>query len=378
MLKVIIQELSFQGFRNLKDNQITVSDGINVIYGDNAQGKTNLLECIWMFNGVRSFRGAKDGELIGFENKFASSTLKFYAEDRKQEAKIIIQPGKREAFLNGVKKLSPSELIGKCTSVVFSPEHMTLIKNGPSERRKFLDGALCRLKPRYAVLFSRYNKILNQRNALLKDIPKHRELTETLDIWDEKLALTGGALVRERLKYSAVLKEKALEFHQGISEKKEILTILYQSGYGAQEEDSAELLCEKIARALKKSRKEDIYTGFTNFGPHRDDLDILINDIKARIYASQGQQRSAVLSMKLSEAAILRELTGEKPVILLDDVLSELDVARQNYLLNKTEGWQVFITCCDIGAVKQLSCGKIFYIQDGKIYGKEREEKKTG
>lgn len=375
---MIIKELSFQGFRNLKDNRITVSDGINVIYGDNAQGKTNLLECIWMFNGVRSFRGAKDSELIGFESDYACSSLHFYAEDRIQEARVNILPGKREAFLNGVKKLSPSELIGKCTSVVFSPEHMTLVKNGPSERRKFLDGALCRLKPRYAMLFSKYNKILNQRNALLKDIPRHRELLETLDIWDEKLSVTGGTLTAERLKYTGLLKKKAYDFHRGISEEKEELSILYQSGYNALEGDGFEELTEKIRKALEKSRKEDIYTGCTNYGPHRDDLDILINGMKARIYASQGQQRSAVLSLKLSEADILKELTGEKPVVLLDDVLSELDLSRQNFLLNKTEGWQVFITCCDISAVGHLHCGKVFYIENGGVAALQKEEKKIG
>lgn len=375
---MIIKELSFQGFRNLKDNTVTVSDGINVIYGDNAQGKTNLLECIWMFNGVRSFRGAKDSELIGFESDYACSSLHYYAEDRIQEARINILPGKREAFLNGVKKNSPSELIGKCTSVVFSPEHMTLVKNGPSERRKFLDGALCRLKPRYAVLFSRYNKILNQRNALLKDIPRHRELIDTLDIWDEKLSVTGGTLTAERLKYIQMLKKKACDFHRGISEEKEELSISYQSGYDAQESDDIFTLTEKIRKALEKSRKEDIYTGCTNYGPHRDDLNILINGIKARIYASQGQQRSAVLSLKLSEAEILKELTGEKPVILLDDVLSELDLSRQNFLLNKTAGWQVFITCCDVSAVNHLNCGKVFYIENGEVAELQKKEKKTG
>ncbi len=171
-----IRELTFCGFRNLKDGCIRPSEGMNVIYGDNAQGKTNLLECIWMFNGVRSFRGAKDSELVSFQNTSATVSVAFFAEERMQTAQIRILQNKREAVLNGVKKNSTAELIGKCTSVVFSPEHLTLVKNGPSERRRFVDGALCRLKPRYAVLFTRYHKILNQRNALLKDIPRHREL----------------------------------------------------------------------------------------------------------------------------------------------------------------------------------------------------------
>ena len=180
------------------------------------------------------------------------------------------------------------------------------------------------------------------------------------------------------MKYTGLLKRKAYEFHRGISEEKEALVISYQSGYGALESDGIPELTEKIKNALEKSRKEDIYTGCTNYGPHRDDLDILINGMKARIYASQGQQRSAVLSLKLSEAGILKELTGEKPVILLDDVLSELDLSRQNFLLNKTAGWQVFITCCDVTAVGHLHCGRVFYIKDGAVEEMKKEEKKIG
>lgn len=362
-----IRELTFCGFRNLKDGCIRPSEGMNVIYGDNAQGKTNLLECIWMFNGVRSFRGAKDSELVSFQNTSATVSVAFFAEERMQTAQIRILQNKREAVLNGVKKNSTAELIGKCTSVVFSPEHLTLVKNGPSERRRFVDGALCRLKPRYAVLFTRYHKILNQRNALLKDIPRHRELSETLSIWDEKLAQTGASLLYERFSYIDFLREKARTFHMGISEKKEELSITYQSGCKVQPGDSVAQMEEKLMQSLSLVKKEDIYTGCTNYGPHRDDIEILINGIKARNFASQGQQRSAVLSLKLAEAAVLKERTQENPIILLDDVLSELDLSRQTYLLNKLQGWQVFITCCDRSAVQNLQGGCAFHISEGEI-----------
>lgn len=362
-----IRELTFCGFRNLKDSCIQPSEGMNIIYGDNAQGKTNLLECIWMFNGVRSFRGSKDSELVSFQKKSATVSVTFFAEQRMQTAQIQILQNKREAVLNGVKKNSTAELIGKCTSVVFSPEHLTLVKNGPSERRRFIDGALCRLKPRYAVLFTGYHRVLNQRNALLKDIPRHRELSETLSIWDEKLAQIGASLLYERFSYINLLREKARAFHTGISERKEDLSLIYQSGCKIQPDDSSAQMQEKLTQSLVLSRKEDIYTGCTNYGPHRDDIEILINGIKARNFASQGQQRSAVLSLKLAEAAVLKEKMQENPIILLDDVLSELDLSRQTYLLNELQGWQVFITCCDRSAVQSLRGGCVFHVSEGEI-----------
>lgn len=283
-----------------------------------------------------------------------------------QTAQIRILQNKREAVLNGVKKNSTAELIGKCTSVVFSPEHLTLVKNGPSERRRFVDGALCRLKPRYAVLFTRYHKILNQRNALLKDIPRHRELSETLSIWDEKLAQTGASLLYERFSYIDFLREKARTFHMGISEKKRSSLLPINLGV----KYSRGILLHRWRKSLCNPflwlKRGYIYR-MHQYGPHRDDIEILINGIKARNFASQGQQRSAVLSLKLAEAAVLKERTQENPIILLDDVLSELDLSRQTYLLNKLQGWQVFITCCDRSAVQNLQGGCAFHISEGEI-----------
>ena len=366
---MIVKEISFHNFRNLKDNKIKVSENVNVICGDNAQGKTNLLECIWLFNGVRSFRGSKDAELISFNNdlNYATTNLTFYMEERIQEAQINIFSKKREAILNGVKKKSASHIIGKCTSVVFSPEHLNLIKNGPSERRRFLDGAICRLKIKYALAFSKYNKILNQRNALLKEIIKNDSLKDTLEVWDEKLAITGAYLIFQRLKYIDMLKNFAKDYHFGISEGKEELKIIYNCTSNANFGDTIQEINDKLLKTLQNNIKDDLYKGCTSVGPHRDDLEFLINDVKARIYASQGQQRSIVLSLKLSEASILENVTYERPVILLDDVLSELDIYRQDFLLNKIKNWQVFITCCDMSVIKNLENGKVFKVKNGVV-----------
>lgn len=364
---MIIKRLKFANFRNLKDNEIFPDSGVNIICGDNAQGKTNMLEGIWMFNGVKSFRGSKDSELVTFEKTFSKLELDFFCEEREQTAKIDIINGRREAYLNGIKKSAPSQLIGKINSVVFSPEHLTLVKNGPAGRRKFLDSAICQLMPKYAVVFAKYNKILNQRNALLKDIPYHSELIDTLDIWDEKLAMAGGALIYERLKYIDILKKKAAEFHSGISENKEELKLKYSCGYKISKDSSQKEITDILFERLGKNRNEDLSFKYTNTGPHRDDIDIFINGIKARTFASQGQQRSAVLSLKLAEATIVDEINDEKPVILLDDVLSELDSSRQNYLINKIKGRQVFITCCENDAAKRLCEGKIFHVNNGAI-----------
>lgn len=364
---MIIKRLEFKNFRNLNDGAIMPHNKTNVIYGKNAQGKTNLLEALWMFNGVRSFRGAKDGELVNFSKPFSSIFLEFFSEERNQSAKIEIKNGKREAYLNDVKKSVPSQLIGKINCIVFSPEHLSLIKDGPSLRRKFIDGAICGFLPKYAIIISRYNKILSQRNALLKDIQYHSELEMTLDIWDEKLASTGALIIAERIKYIKLLKEKAAVFHKGISENKENLELKYNCSYKLPDELNVKSIEDCFLKNLEKKRREDLYLKYTTTGPHRDDIDIIINDISARNFASQGQQRCAVLSLKIAEATIADEITGEKPVILLDDVLSELDSVRQNFLINKTENWQVFITCCENDIVNKLKEGKLFYVNNGKI-----------
>lgn len=364
---MIVKKLEFENFRNLNNSYIEPCDGVNVIYGENAQGKTNLLECIWLFCGGHSFRGAKENELISFEKDFFKIKMDFYSFSREQNAEIRFLNSKKQVFLNGVEKTSSSFLTEVFSSVVFSPEHLTLIKRGPALRRKFLDGAICQQKIRYAVALSKYNQIINQRNALLKDIFKHKELKDTLQIWDDSLCTCGAIILKERLEYIKKLKEYAREYHFGISFDKETLDIEYISTADVVENDSLEVIKDKLEKAYQKSRNEDFHTGYTSVGPHRDDMDIKINSISAKTFGSQGQQRSAVLSIKLSEASLLFEKNGEKPVILLDDVLSELDSKRQDFLLNKTDSYQTFVTCCEESNKEQLRKGKVFSVSNGVI-----------
>lgn len=364
---MIVKKLKFENFRNLLNNEIVPCENVNVIYGDNAQGKTNLLEAIWLFCGGHSFRGSKENELIKFDDKFFKLSMDFYSCDRDQNAEISFSQNKKKIKLNGVEKNSSSYLTEVFSCVVFSPENMTLVKRGPSLRRKFLDGAICQQRIRYAAALSKYNQIINQRNALLKDIYKHKELKDTLPIWDDSLCITGAVILKERMEYIRNLKIYAQKFHNDISQSKEILDIEYVSNAEVTENDTLEQIREKLSIAYQKSRNEDYHTGYTNIGPHRDDMEIKINGISAKTFGSQGQQRSAVLSLKLAQAQMLFEKNNEKPVILLDDVLSELDPKRQDFLLNKVEGYQVFVTCCEESNKEQLKNGKVFYINNGEV-----------
>lgn len=364
---MIIKKLRFENFRNLSNNEIIASEKVNVIYGDNAQGKTNLLEAIWLFCGGHSFRGAKENELIHFEDEFFKLNMDFYSGDRDQNAEIIFSQNKKKIKLNGVEKSSSSYLTEVFSCVVFSPENMTLVKRGPSLRRKFLDGAISQQRIKYAANLAKYNQIINQRNALLKDIYKHKELKDTLPIWDDSLCITGAIILKERMEYIKELKVHAQKFHDDISSSKEKLDIEYISNAGIIENDTIDEIAEKLRNAYQKSRSEDYHTGYTNIGPHRDDMEIKINGISAKTFGSQGQQRSAVLSLKLAQAQMLYIKNGERPVILLDDVLSELDAKRQDFLLNKVEGYQVFVTCCEESNKEQLKSGKVFYINDGEV-----------
>lgn len=364
---MIIKKLKFENFRNLSNGEITPCEKVNVIYGDNAQGKTNLLEAIWLFCGGHSFRGAKENELIHFENNFFRLSMDFYSYERDQSAEIAFSQNKKKIKINGVDKNSSSYLTEIFSCVVFSPENMTLVKRGPSLRRKFLDGAISQQRIRYAAALAKYNQIINQRNALLKDIHKHQELKDTLPIWDDSLALTGAIILKERMEYIKELKIYAQKFHDDISSGKEELSIEYISNAGVKEEDTLSEITEKLRLAYEKSRKDDYHTGYTNIGPHRDDMEIKINSISAKTFGSQGQQRSAVLSLKLAQAQMLYIKNGEKPVILLDDVLSELDPKRQDFLLNKVDSYQVFVTCCEESNKEQLKNGKVFYINNGEV-----------
>lgn len=360
-----VTQLELTNFRNLASAVIEPCEGVNLIYGDNAQGKTNLLESIWLFTGCRSFRGAKDAEFICFGKDKAALSLDYYGEGRNQNLMLSIEKT-RHFTKNGIKLSSPSKVMGSFLAVVFSPVHLSLIKDGPYERRKFLDTAISQLKPKYALALAGYNKALAQRNMLLKDLMYHSELYDTLDVWEEQISFYAAELICQRIGYINRLSEYTTDIYGGISGKKELLRLTYQeastTGGSTKEE-----IRQGMRDLLRAARKTDLVTGSTSVGPHRDDLFIEIDNLSARSFGSQGQQRSAALALKLGEAAVIRRFSGEQPVALLDDVMSELDTSRQNYILNHIRDWQVFITCCDPASVQNLKYGQAIRMQHGTI-----------
>lgn len=362
---MIARSIFTENYRNLSAGEIEFCDGVNVICGDNGQGKTNLLEAMWLFTGTRSFRGAKNIELIAKGEKFARLNFNFFAENREQSANLVITD-KKQASLNGVKLAAASGYIGKFCAVVFSPDHMGLIKGGSAERRKFLDAAISQQYPAYPRLLVEYNRILAQRNALLKKSGGNfGGLGDVLEILDENLSKIGAKISFRRAEYVSRLCTKTVEIFDGISSGREKITLRYNCSYlnpGSVDETAAALKSQ-----LESHRTSDMAQGCTNYGPHRDDLGISVNDMAARAYASQGQKRSCVLALKLAEASLLEESIGERPVAVLDDVMSELDGLRQDYLMNHMEGWQVFISCCDPNTVKGLDRGRIINVSNGRF-----------
>ncbi len=364
-----ITNLNINNFRNIKELEIKPSEGINIIFGENAQGKTNLIECIWLFSGFRSFRGAKDNDLINFGCDYLKTELDFYGGNREQNAKMIITPQNKKIILNSVPLTASSKLLGIFNCVVFAPSYLSLVKGNPSERRKFMDSALCRLKPSYTKQLAEYNKILVQRNSFLKDLKYNNKNYDFLEIWNMNLCEKSVQIVNERLKYLEKLSQTASEIYSGLSGKREELTLKYMLRTSSTKYEIIKepIDSEKAEKLIKQNENSDILYGTTNIGAHRDDIEIEINGIPAKKFGSQGQQRSAALALKLGEAEIIKELTGERPVALLDDVMSELDVNRQDYILNHIRDWQVFITCCEPSTVLRLYDGKTFEIKNGQV-----------
>lgn len=369
---MIVSRLDFDGFRNLQKGSLIPGEGVNIIYGRNAQGKTNLLELLWFFTGGRSFRGAKDAETVAFDRQAAGQKARlcmtFTAADREQEAEIAIDR-RRSAVLNGIPQPTAAKLAGHFCAIVFSPAHLSLIKDGPEGRRRFLDAAYCQLRPGYMKVLADYQRILAQRNAMLKTLRCSctTEDRDTLDVWNDRLSMAGAQVYAARTAYIRKLSPVAQQIYAGIAKSgEEQLTLRYQSAAGEETLTPAEMQL-RLRHCLQESLAADLAAGFTTVGPHRDDLVVDIGGISAKAYGSQGQQRSAVLALKLAEASVLKDVTGEQPVALLDDVMSELDTTRQDYVLNHIHGWQVFLTCCDPSPVQRLTGGKVFHVEQGRV-----------
>ena len=361
---MIARRLFTSNYRNLASGDVNFSEGVNVISGRNGQGKTNLLEALCLFTGVRSFRGAKNPELIARGEKFARMELDFFAEKREQTASLVITD-KKQATLNGVKLAAASGFIGRFCAVVFSPDNMSLVKGGSTERRRFLDAAISQQFPAYPRLLVDYNRILAQRNAFLKKSSTTAGFESMLEIWDENLSKTGARISCKRAAYVSRLVGKTSEIFDGISSGRDFIKLRYSCGF--LNEASVGETASELKKQLEAHRASDLAQGCTNYGPHRDDLNISVNDMAARSYASQGQKRSCVLALKLAEASLLEESAGERPIAVLDDVMSELDGLRQDYLLNHMDGWQVFISCCDPHTVNGLDKGRIISVEEGRL-----------
>ena len=363
-----ILTLSTNNYRNLKNNFFDFDLKMNYIYGENAQGKTNLLESIWMFTGARTFRGTKDADLVEFDEQSARLDGKFSLEQRQQEMSVFFSGGKRKIFLNGIPKKYPTEAIGKFRAVLFTPIHLSLIKDGPDNRRKFIDGAMCQISSGYARLAASYSQTLRHRNSLLKDLQSHKATHDMLEVWDFKLAQLGAKVIGQRLKYVASLQKKAARVYSEISRGREELSVRYKSSCCLKDlqEISEQKIRECFLGSLGKARETDVKRGYTSVGPHKDDLEIFLKGKSLKEFGSQGQQRSAVLAFKISEAKILEELVGEPPVVLLDDVMSELDDYRKNYVVSKLDGWQIFITGCEKDLISKLKSATVFRVRDGK------------
>ena len=358
-----INRITLENYRNIEKMSVDFDD-VNIIWGENAQGKTNLTEAIYLFTGAHSFRGNKDRDLIKFGCDRSRLYLEFYGNGREQNAEIDIEKRKR-VKLNGIAKKSASALGDEIKAIVFSPVHLSMIKDGPSERRKFVDSALCQMKSNYRTLLKNYNKSLEQRNYVLKNSEFLHQTEASLEIWDMSLAKTGAKIIYQRMKYIEALTPYLKEIFNGLSAGSEEIEIRYAGS--ADYSDNIDDIENKLYEALRTHIKTDIINHTTTKGPHRDDIEILINNNSVKLFGSQGQQRSCVLAMKLAEASLLKEKTGIEPIALLDDVMSELDEKRKDYILNHIKDWQVFITCCDKNTILRLKQGKTFHIVDGKI-----------
>lgn len=347
-----VDRLEVKNFRSFPSLEYVPGEGVNIICGENGLGKTNLIESIWLLTGFRSFRSLKDREAVRLGEASAEVRADVFSSGRKMDVRLLIED-KRRFFLNDESLPSGRSMMGVFNCVVFTPLHLSIIKGGPEERRRFIDVAISRLKPGYSRNLLEYNRILAQRNSALKAAAEKPSAAYMLDLWDEQLSKKGAAVIDARLRFMELIAEPSRNIYAEISSGKEDLLLRYKE-YGRRHAAGREDIKESLAEALAKKRQTDIERGSTSVGPHREEFSIKLNGISARSYGSQGQQRSCALALKLAEARVTADITGEEPVVLLDDVFSELDPNRQRYVVRHFEGRQVFITCCDKASLEYI------------------------
>ena len=353
---MLIKNIKIKNFRNIENAELSFDEKMNVISGENAQGKTNIIEALWLFCGAKSFRGAKDGEFLRFGQNKGYIEIIFISGGTEHNARIEVSD-KKTCYLDSNSIKTSGEYAGVLREVVFSPSDIALIDGGPDKRRRFLDISIGQLYPGYISFLKEYNRSVLQRNRIIKEFKYDPSVSILLDSFEEKIAASGEKIIDYRKKFLEKINSHLPDIFWGLSGEKEKIKSLYV----ANEESS--MLLER----LKYLRKEDSLLGFTSVGPHRDDIEFFINGVSAKNYGSQGQKRSVAISLKLASLNVIYELSGEYPVCLLDDVMSELDEKRQKYILNHVREWQTFITCCDPSNVERLSGGIIFNVKNGGV-----------
>lgn len=358
---MIIESMELQDYRNYLSLQLVFDPGTNIFYGNNAQGKTNALEAIYVCCTTKSHRGSKDKELIRFNQEESHIKLLIRKNNVPYRIDMHLKKNKSKGIaINGIPIRRVSELFGIANVVFFSPEDLNIIKNGPSERRRFLDLELCQVNKLYVHALVHYNKIVAQRNKLLKDLSFRPEYEPTLDIWDEQLVSYGIQVMHYRQEFIHKLNQIIGDIHRNLTGNKETLSLFYEPN--VKQED--------FSSVLKQNRESEKKQKTTLIGPHRDDIRFLVNQIDIRKFGSQGQQRSAALSLKLSEIELVKQLIHDYPILLLDDVMSELDSSRQNHLLNTIDHIQTMITCTGLDEFIDhcFPINRMFRVVDGAVY----------
>lgn len=355
---MIIKSLELADYRNYDNLFIQFDKGVNILYGDNAQGKTNILEAVYLAATTKSHRGSKDKEIINFAKEEAH--IRTYVEKDHVETRVdmhLRKAGSKGIAIDGQKIKRAADLLGLCNVVFFSPEDLGIIKNGPSERRRFVDMELCQLDSVYLHNLNNYNKVVNQRNRLLKDMYFNPGLQEMLGVWDAQLVNYGCKVIERRRSFVEQLNQVICHIHKELSGNKELLQVQYEP----------DVEMDQFERRLLFSRDKDIKMKTTSVGPHRDDFSFLINGMDARKFGSQGQQRTAALSLKLSEIRLVESIIKDSPVLLLDDVLSELDSGRQQLLCNSIGNIQTIITCTGLEDFvnNRFQIDSIFKVKEG-------------
>ncbi|KXG73839.1 DNA replication/repair protein RecF [Thermotalea metallivorans] len=363
-----LKKLKLINFRNYQQLDLIFHPKINVFIGDNAQGKTNILEAIYLTSTGKSFRTNRDRELIKMDKDKAYILVEGEKRYTSVSVELKLEENKKKQIkVNGITLTKNTDLLNNIHVVVFSPEDLKLVKEGPVERRRFMDMEISNIRPRYCHCLGQYNHVLMQRNNLLKKIHHDRKYIATLDVWDEKLVELGTILILERLKFIHRLNTLSRLLHRKITDSKENLEIKYIASVKDIAEE--ERISQSFHRELKKMLEVDICRGTTTIGPHRDDLVFYVNGIDIRVFGSQGQQRTSALSLKLAEIELVKAETGEYPVLLLDDVMSELDMKRQMFLIKSLRDIQTFITTTDMSLLDSIRLGEenIFYIEKASV-----------